>query len=466
MTTLSPQQVYATLRAVGFDRESAIHMVAIAKRESNFQIEARANYPNGVGPGYGPEDSIGLYQVNMLAHPQYDAERLATDPLYAAQAAYEISGGGVNFNPWTTNRGLSDADLAAARKAADEVDTSGNMFDVLSSVPAGAGLAGSSTAAWAQGTLGDQGRANIAGVTDNSPAVQAFLAAVANDPDGLVKARFPSWSMYLQEPELGPILRQAATENWDTTRLTTAVQATNWYRTTSDSQRSWDSLANADPAAADRQRDDRRMDVQQQFAQVGYAPDHATLMRIVEDSLRNGWDSGRITSAIVAALPDHFNPQQVGAGDIGGKMADFKAAAASYFMPLTDDTAYDWAKRSTMGTMTDQGVKDQMLRWAKSNWSWMAPQLDQGSTVRDVFQPMAETIAGIMGVAPASIDLMGDSFWRQITGTRDAQGAARAPTIQDAEELARSHPGWRYTADGNNRTAGIANDLISTFTGA
>jgi hypothetical protein len=468
MTQISDAQAYALLRAVGFSHEAAIIMTAVMHPESGGVIEARADLPNGL-PGYGPEDSIGLWQINTLAHPQYDPEKLASDPMYAAKAAFEVSGGGTNFSPWTGySSGKYRSSLGAARRAADEVNNTGNIGDVLGSIPMGGGLSGATTPEYA--TLGAAGRTATPGLDEQGistdPEVQAYFRALNADPDGLVRARFPAYAMYLADPELGPILRQAATESWDSTRLIPAVQATNWWRTTSDFNRSWDQLVNADPAAATRQREDRRIDVATQFSTVGYAPDHATLMRIVEDSLRNGWDSERITQAIVASLPERYNAQQVGSGDISGTMADLRAAAASYFMPLSDDTAYSWSKELAAGTKTEQGVKSQMLDWAKANWSWMAPQLDQGRTVADVFNPMQETIAGIMGTSAAAVDLMTDSYWRQITGVTDASGAPRAPTIQDAEALARAHPRWEFTADAKNRTAGIANDLISTFTGA
>lgn len=460
MTTMSRQQVYAVLRAAGFDHEGAVHMVAIAQRESGFNIEARANYPQGVSAGYGPEDSIGLFQVNMLAHPQYDPERLATDPLYAAQAAYEISGGGTNFNPWTTNKGLSQADLDAARVAADEVDQTGNMADVLSSVPLGKGLAGASTAAWAQGgTLGAQGAAS------QDPAVQTFLQQIAQHPDALVRAKFPSYVMYLADPEMGPLLLQAAQENWDGTRLQTAIQNTNFWRTTSDAQRTWDNQVALDPAAADRQRQAQLLKVSQEFTQLGFTPDQSTLWQITNDSLRNGWNTQQITNAVVDALPRQYGGKGFGGGDISGTMQNLKASAADYFMPLSDDTAYDWAKRVAQGTMSQGAANSLLAGWAKGNYSWLAADIDRGVTLKDYFKPLQEQVATIMGTSPEAVDFMNDPFWHQLTGITDAQGQRRAPTEADAQALARSHPNWATTVDATNRGAQITNALQQTFHG-
>ncbi len=58
---------------------------------------AQSTFP----PGVGPERSIGLWQVNLLAHPQYAAWDL-TDPDANASAAFEVSHGGADWTPWST----------------------------------------------------------------------------------------------------------------------------------------------------------------------------------------------------------------------------------------------------------------------------------------------------------------------------------------------------------------------------
>ncbi len=47
--------------------------------------------------------SYGLWQINIKAHPQYLVAQLF-DPAYNARAAFEISSGGINWQPWTTFR--------------------------------------------------------------------------------------------------------------------------------------------------------------------------------------------------------------------------------------------------------------------------------------------------------------------------------------------------------------------------
>lgn len=54
--------------------------------------------PNAMGDG---GVSIGLWQINTRAWPQWSREELA-DPRRNAEAAFAISKGGTNWGPWST----------------------------------------------------------------------------------------------------------------------------------------------------------------------------------------------------------------------------------------------------------------------------------------------------------------------------------------------------------------------------
>lgn len=81
---------------------------AIAEAESGGNPTRINNtaYPNLPGyrppsPGASPEYSVGLWQINILAHPSYTKTEML-DPLENARAAVAISSDGRNFKHWTT----------------------------------------------------------------------------------------------------------------------------------------------------------------------------------------------------------------------------------------------------------------------------------------------------------------------------------------------------------------------------
>jgi len=65
---------------------------AIAMAESGGVPNALANTPR--------EYSVGLWQINLRAHPQWTREEMA-DPEQNARAAFILSNGGVDWSPWS-----------------------------------------------------------------------------------------------------------------------------------------------------------------------------------------------------------------------------------------------------------------------------------------------------------------------------------------------------------------------------
>ncbi|WP_051274398.1 NlpC/P60 family protein [Cellulomonas sp. URHD0024] len=96
MSVVEASEIYRVARLAGFSPDQAVTMTAIALAESGGETGAHAT----VG-----ENSLGLWQINVAAHPNLQGVDL-TDPLNNAKAAFEVSGHGTDISPWTvTHRG-------------------------------------------------------------------------------------------------------------------------------------------------------------------------------------------------------------------------------------------------------------------------------------------------------------------------------------------------------------------------
>ena len=98
MSNLTVDQLYSLAASVGFPDPETAAAIAMAESRGN---PAASNVVTDPLPGNGPERAFGLWQINTLAHPNYDETSLL-DPTYNAKAAFDISQGGTNFNPWST----------------------------------------------------------------------------------------------------------------------------------------------------------------------------------------------------------------------------------------------------------------------------------------------------------------------------------------------------------------------------
>ena len=111
MTNLSLADLRDLARGVGFPEATLDTAAAVAMAESRGNPSASLvvtavqaatwNQEHPTGPRHGPERSFGLWQVNTVAHPEYDESKLLT-PDYAARAAFVLSQGGLNWHPWST----------------------------------------------------------------------------------------------------------------------------------------------------------------------------------------------------------------------------------------------------------------------------------------------------------------------------------------------------------------------------
>lgn len=108
MATLTHSQLVTLWEIEGGNGFAADTAAAIAQAESGGRTDAILNtaYPSRPGyrkpsPGAQPEYSVGLWQINMLAHPSYTQAFLLT-ATGNAQAAIAISNNGASWTPWST----------------------------------------------------------------------------------------------------------------------------------------------------------------------------------------------------------------------------------------------------------------------------------------------------------------------------------------------------------------------------
>ena len=100
---------FAELQALasnaGFSDPSTAAAIALAESSGN---------PNAVGDLNITGGSVGLWQINLKAHPEYTAAQL-TDPQTNANAAFAVFQAAGGFSPWTTyNTGAYQAYLQNA----------------------------------------------------------------------------------------------------------------------------------------------------------------------------------------------------------------------------------------------------------------------------------------------------------------------------------------------------------------
>lgn len=106
-------------KLTGFPDPDTAAAVAMAESGGDPSATNDTRGRTDLPPHTQPEYSLGLWQINVLAHPQFAPDRLS-EAGYNAYAALAVSSGGTNFSPWSTfNDGSYKQHMPAAAVQGD-----------------------------------------------------------------------------------------------------------------------------------------------------------------------------------------------------------------------------------------------------------------------------------------------------------------------------------------------------------
>lgn len=269
-------------------------------------------------------------------------------------------------------------------------------------------------------------------------AVTSAPAATSNPQsvEDQIRQQYGYLASFLDIPEVGGVLRQAITEGWDQSRLQAAVQATQWWRTTSSSVRSWLALTSADPQTAADRVGTQLADVQTQAGKLfGHPIDPARAKQIAEDSLKYGWDATQLQNALASEFHYAAGQQQ---GQLGQAEVQLRQMAADYLVPLSDQTLAAWEGQIANGTATPDTFKQYMVAQAKGMFPALGPQIDAGLTVQQLADPYRQQAAKDLGISPDAIDFTDPKWSRALTQIDPKTGTPTMMSLYDWQKTVRS----------------------------
>lgn len=271
------------------------------------------------------------------------------------------------------------------------------------------------------------------------------------DVDSFIRANYPYLAAFLSNPEIGPLLRKGALEGWDEARLYGAVQATDWWRNTSASQRTWQMLVAEDPAEAAKLAGQTAANVQNRARALGLNLSSGTLQSIATTATANGWTDNQLVDELLR----NVNWSQIAGGDLTALRDTIKQIGADFLVDVSDTTAQGYAVAIASGEMSEAGVMSVMQRQARQRFSWMADEIDQGVTPAGFFAPLRDTVARELGLAPEDVNMM-DPQWMGMLEVAGDDGKTRAATIREAQLAARRDPRFADTSHGQDLLAQAA----------
>ncbi len=256
---------------------------------------------------------------------------------------------------------------------------------------------------------------------------------------------------FLNDPELGPILRQAAQEGLSKDMLYGRLSGTKWWKTYSDNQRKWQQIVNEDPATAAAQRASKKATLINQVGQLGLVMSAQDLDKIVEQSLAGGLTPDEEMDLLLNfAKPSDQGFTQ---GDLGATQIQIQQLQDQYMLVRGKGfkEVAEIAKRVLSGETTLDAVRANFANQAKSlfaNNEEMLDLLNKGVSPFDATSNMRNAMANLLEIDPSQVDMVNNQQYRQALDYVDPKsGKHRLMTISEAENLARSQPGWKNTTN-------------------
>lgn len=310
---------------------------------------------------------------------------------------------------------------------------------------------------WGTASYGD--RLNWMNSIHNGQIPPAVLEELRVDE---VKRQFGYLSVYLDHPEIGPILRQAADGGWTQDRLQAALFSTNFWKTTSAAQREWQLLRSSDPAEATKRVSDMQVQLRNLVDQQGFGDrfTDANLSQLAEVFLSQNMPQEQIQRALFAQLP--YLQGRTPQGTAGLTMAQVKRRAQDFGLPMSDEAAYSWSTRIASGQATQDAVEVYLRDQAKSRYSWLAADIDRGATIRELFDPMLQQTAQLLEMDPSKIDLTNNKFSGLIDFVDD-NGTRRSMTLSEAGQAVRSMSEWQTTDNAKQAASQAADSILKSF---
>lgn len=293
-------------------------------------------------------------------------------------------------------------------------------------------------------------------------AAQAPTTPYAPPPQGAVDEQvrklYPNLAYYLDNPEIGQILRDAAQNGWDAARLQGALFQTTWWQTTSANARQWDLLNSQDPAEATRRVDAKMVEIMNLAMRYGVSIDEQGGRWLSGKILREGWTDDQLlrflgqTARGVGIVP----------GKISNEAAKIQDLAKKYMVKLNEKDATEWATRVFEGTASMDTVESYFRLEAKNRFHWLGDQIDSGITPDQMFGTLRNVISQTLEIDPAQIDF-NDARWAAITNPvleNSGTGKFRTMNYNEAMQWARSQPEWTRTKAAQDESSQLGLSLL------
>lgn len=271
------------------------------------------------------------------------------------------------------------------------------------------------------------------------------------DPNELAASYGWALAVLRSDKELSRLFDRAVSQEYSQARFVAELRNTKWYKTRSETVRSGMVLQKADPAEFNRRILRSKQEVSDLYFQMtGRAMSDASAAALGKQAFLFGYTE--------AELRDHVGGMVKGQtlmthGGLGGTLGEaertLRKAADDYGLDLSDtyfaSKLNDIARQRTDTTT----VVNNFVDMAKSRYTAIADQLDQGQTVKDIAEPFRQMMAKTLEISDQSIRINDRQIQKALTYRPAVGNKVGPPTLMSLDQfeidIKKNDPRWDRT---------------------
>lgn len=290
--------------------------------------------------------------------------------------------------------------------------------------------------------------------------------------DADIRQNFGYEAWMLDIPELRAIVEGKVQNGWGADVVQGKLEATQWWRTTSDAQRAYIELQANSPAELDfnnagSQAAQKLALIQNQASGLGLTNmDPARMQALALQAIQFNMSTQQIAAALAAEVHYSTGAPPGPGNTAAAPIAQLKAAAAQYFQNPSDAALTQYAQQVIGGQQTLDGINSIFANQAKSQYSWLAPQIDSGQTMVQITDPVKQNLANLLEVDPATIDFQNNPKYQKVLDyVPQGDTVHRMMTTSEADTYARSDPtlGYQNTKGARDLVGQTVQNLLNTW---
>jgi hypothetical protein len=269
-----------------------------------------------------------------------------------------------------------------------------------------------------------------------------------------------SYALFQAFPELKELLGKATAGTWSPTRFQVELRQTDWFKKHSDIWRQNTALKYSDPTTYNERLNNSLTMVQNLAGAYGAGLSADATKRLAERALLLGMSEDQIRDKIanfVIPSADHT---------YGGQLApiedQLRGTALRNGVRIGDDQLQSWMRNIVRGNSSQEQYQTFIRNQAAASFPAYGEQIKGGMDLADVAAPYVQSMADILEMNPAGIDLYDRTLRRALSNTDD-KGQHIPMSISAFEDSLRQDPRWAKTKQANEQARGYAQSIAKMW---